>query len=159
LNRLEEAGNEIRLLIYHTAQCDPRKCTALKMLRFGLARRIEKLSQIARGAVVLDPYSNVVLSEADCSNLVSHGLVALDCSWENAEELFSLKIKALRRRLPDMLAGNPINYGTRNKLSTAEAFAGALIKCGYIKQAYNVLDKFKWGHNFLTLNNIAASTK
>ena len=159
MDRLKEADNKVKLLIYHTAQCDPKKCTALKMLRFGLARRIERLSHIARSAVVLDPYSNTVLTEADCSNLVAYGLVAIDCSWENAEELFSLKIKALRRRLPDMLAGNPVNYGMKNKLSTAEAFAGALIRCGFIEQACDVLDKFKWGHNFLRLNNIKALTK
>jgi pre-rRNA-processing protein TSR3 len=154
LGKPEEANNKVKLFIYHTAQCDPKKCTALKMLRFGLARRIERLSHISRSAVVLDPYSNVVLSELDCANLVAYGLVAVDCSWENAEELFSFKIKALRRRLPDMLAGNPVNYGMKNKLSTAEAFAGALITCGFIEQAYEVLDKFKWGQNFLMLNNI-----
>lgn len=156
MGTLEGANNKVKLFIYHTAQCDPKKCTALKMLRFGLARRIQKLSHISRSAVVLDPYSNAVLSGIDCSNLVAYGLVAVDCSWENAEELFSFKIRASRRRLPDMLAGNPVNYGMKNKLSTAEAFAGALIICGFIEQAYEVLAKFKWGQNFLTLNNIKA---
>jgi pre-rRNA-processing protein TSR3 len=149
-----DESDRIKLFIYHAAQCDPKKCTALKMLRFGLAKRIERLSSISRSAVVLDPYSNAVLSAADCGNLVSYGLVAVDCSWENAEELFSLKIKAQRRRLPDMLAGNPVNYGMRNKLSTVEAFAGALITCGFNEQAYSLLDKFKWGQTFLRLNNI-----
>jgi pre-rRNA-processing protein TSR3 len=154
---LEATNSRVKLLIYHTKQCDPKKCTALKMLRLGLARRIGRISHIPRNAVVLDPYSNDVLSTSDCGNLAAYGLVAVDCSWENAEEVFSLKIRALRRSLPDMLAGNPVNYGTRNKLSTAEAFAGALITCGFHEQANDVLAKFKWGENFLKLNNIQTS--
>ncbi|WXG42921.1 MAG: DUF367 family protein [Promethearchaeati archaeon SRVP18_Atabeyarchaeia-1] len=146
--------DRVKLYIYHAAQCDPKKCTALKMLRYRLARRIDRLSHIPRSAVILDPYSNLVLSNDDCRNLLNYGLVALDCSWENAEELFTSKIKAQRRRLPDMLAGNPINYAVRNKLSTVEAFAGALITCGFIRQAREILAKFKWGQNFLTLNSI-----
>jgi pre-rRNA-processing protein TSR3 len=154
LGNPEGAYDKVKLYIYHAAQCDPRKCTALKMLRFGLAKRIDRLSHISRSAVVLDPYSNVVLSNSDCNNLLTHGLVAVDCSWENAEELFTFKIKASRRRLPEMLAGNPVNYALKNKLSTVEAFAGALITCGFLKQAYEILAKFKWGQNFLRLNNI-----
>lgn len=53
-----------------------------------------------------------------------------------------------------MLAGNSINYNVKNKLSTVEAFAGALIICGFSEQAREILAKFKWGQNFLELNRI-----
>jgi pre-rRNA-processing protein TSR3 len=81
-----------------------------------------------------------------------YGIVAVDCSWENAEELFGSKIRAQRRRLPELVAGNSINYNVINKLSTVEAFAGALIICGFTEQAREILSKFKWGQNFLQLN-------
>jgi pre-rRNA-processing protein TSR3 len=151
--------DQVKLYIYHAAQCDPKKCTALKLLRFGLARRIEKLSHIPRNAIVLDPYSNIVLSGGDCQNSLEYGLVAIDCSWENSDEIFTSKIKGLKRRLPEMLAGNPVNYATKNKLSTAEAFAGALVTCGFPEQAHKVLAKFKWGHNFFRLNKFVVASR
>jgi pre-rRNA-processing protein TSR3 len=146
--------NKPRLYVYHTAQCDPKKCTAAKLLRLGLAKRIERLSSIPRKAIVLDPFSNTTLTLEDRTGVLLHGLVAVDCSWENAEQLFTSKIRAQRRRLPEMLAGNSINYNVKNKLSTVEAFAGALIICGFPEQATDILCKFKWGHNFLELNQI-----
>ena len=143
-----------RLYVYHAAQCDPKKCTATRLLRLGLAKRIEKLSFMPRRAIVLDPFSNTILTHEDRNDVLLHGLVAVDCSWENAEQLFASKIRAQRRRLPEMLAGNSINYNVKNKLSTVEAFAGALIICGFTEQARDILAKFKWGKNFLELNQI-----
>jgi pre-rRNA-processing protein TSR3 len=141
--------------VYHTSQCDPKKCTALKMLRLGLARRIARLSSIPRQAIVLDPFSNTLLTESDQTRMVSYGLFAIDCSWENAEELFTHRIKAQRKRLPDLVASNPVNYGVVSKLSTVEAFAAALIICGFHEQANEILSRFKWGGNFISINRIA----
>ncbi len=56
------------------------------------------------------------------------------------------------RRLPALLAGNSTNYGVLGKLSTAEAFAGALFITGFEPEAGRVLSLFKWGSTFLTLN-------
>ena len=153
----DQDTKKIKLYIYHAAQCDPKRCTALKMLRLGLAKRIQRLAHLPRRCLVLDPYSNIVLTRSDCGSMVSHGLAAVDCSWENAEAIFNFKIRAERRRLPDMLAGNPINYGLKNKLSTVEAFAGALYVCGFSEQARSVLAKFKWGQNFLRINKMTPS--
>nr|MDO8132738.1 DUF367 family protein [Candidatus Njordarchaeum guaymaensis] len=151
---MSKSLNRVKLYVYHASQCDPKKCTALKMLRLGLARRIARLSSIHRRAIVLDPFSDSLLVRGDRINMLSHGLVAIDCSWENAGELFTVKIRAERRRLPDLLASNPVNYGVTGKLSTVEAFAAALITCGFHEQAHEILSKFKWGGNFITLNNI-----
>lgn len=154
MSNLSESSDRVRLYVYHASQCDPKKCTALKMLRLGLAKRMARLSSIPRKAIVLDPYSNTLIARSDRVNMLSYGLVAVDCSWENAEELFTFKIRAERRRLPDLLASNPINYGVTGKLSTVEAFAAALIICGFHEQAYEILSKFKWGGNFTALNRI-----
>ncbi len=154
MNKSNGISGKPGLYVYHTAQCDPKKCTATKLLRLGLAKRIQRLSFIPRNAIVLDPFSNTTITYEDRTNVLLHGLVAIDCSWENAEQLFTSKIRAQRRRLPEMLAGNSINYNVKNKLSTVEAFAGALIICGFSEQAHEILAKFKWGQNFLQLNQI-----
>ena len=152
MNEYNAADSRLKLYIYHAAQCDPKKCTATKLLKLGLAKRIERLSSIPRKAIMLDPFSNSILTYKDRNDALLHGLVAVDCSWENAEELFGSKIRAQRRRLPELVAGNSINYNVMNKLSTVEAFAGALIICGFTDQARELLSKFKWGQNFLQLN-------
>lgn len=154
MNELNAISGKPRLYVYNAAQCDPRKCTATRLLRLGLAKPIERLSFIPRNAIMLDPFSNTMLSYEDRTDALLHGLVAVDCSWENAEQLFACRIKAQRRRLPEMLAGNSINYNVKDRLSTVEAFAGALIIFGFTDQAREILAKFKWGQNFLELNRI-----
>jgi pre-rRNA-processing protein TSR3 len=158
LNKSNDISRKPRLYVYHTSQCDPKKCTATKLLRLGLAKPIARLSCIPRKAIVLDPFSNMIITYEDRADVLLHGLVAIDCSWENAEQLFTVKLRAQRRRLPEMLAGNSINYNVRNKLSTVEAFAGALIICGFSEQAREILAKFKWGQNFLELNQTGLLT-
>lgn len=152
MNEPNATGGRPKLYIYHAAQCDPKKCTATKLLKFGLAKRVDRLSLIPRKAIVLDPFSNSTLTYEDRNDVLLYGLAAVDCSWENAEQLFGSKIRAQRRRLPEMVAGNSINYNVRDKLSTVEAFAGALMICGFTDQARELLSKFKWGQNFLQLN-------
>jgi pre-rRNA-processing protein TSR3 len=58
----------------------------------------------------------------------------------------------LGRRLPLLLAANPINYSKLGKLSTVEALAGSLYILGYQQMANELMNKFKWGHTFLELN-------
>jgi len=60
--------------------------------------------------------------------------------------------KLVSRRLPILLAANPINYGKPYRLSTAEAIAGALYILGFREQAEIVMSKFNWGEQFLILN-------
>jgi pre-rRNA-processing protein TSR3 len=81
-----------------------------------------------------------------------YGLVGLDCSWNLSEDIFDKNIGGENRRLPLLLAGNPTNYSSRGKLSTAEALAAALIITGFNREAEQLLDIFSWGHTFLTLN-------
>ena len=52
------------------------------------------------------------------------------------------------------MAANPINYGRPRQLTTAEALGAALYILGERRRAKTLLDKFKWGPAFLTLNAV-----
>ncbi|MFZ0510041.1 MAG: DUF367 family protein [Candidatus Nitrosopolaris sp.] len=139
----------VQVLMYR--QDDPAKCTAAKLVRFGLA---ESVRFIRPNTLVLDPFCKIVLSNEDRSLFES--VCALDCSWENAIDTL-LKGKTLKkgicRRLPALLAGNPTNYCKLSKLTTAEALAASLFILGWRNMSENILDKFKWGHTFIELNS------
>ena len=137
----------LQICVLTLRQDDPRKCTAAKLVRFGLARDIKKSP--AR-SIVLDPFSPVCLLASDGQRAGS--LVAIDCSWRLADGVFSHRIDGVRRRLPPLLAGNPVNYSKLNKLTTVEALSGALFVVGFKDDATKLLEKFKWGHTFYELN-------
>jgi pre-rRNA-processing protein TSR3 len=105
-----------------------------------------------RGAVILDPFTPKAFSPADRERLDKRGLAALDCSWVHATKVFDLSTHGAFRCLPYLLAANPVNYGVPTKLSTVEALAAALCITGFWEQAEELLSKFKWGLQFITLN-------
>ncbi len=141
-----------RLTIYHANQCDPKRCTGLKLKRRGLARLVTKTRFLPKRAVVLNPFSEIAFSPADRKRVEDFGLVALDCSWEYAEKVLLKHVKGTSRCLPVLIAGNPVNFGKATKLTTAEALAGALYIAGFKQEAAELLSIFTWGHTFLELN-------
>jgi len=138
--------------VYHAAQCDPKKCTALKLRRFGMIRLVTHMRFLPRRAVVLNPFSEVAFSPADRQRIDQFGLAALDCSWEHVEKVIGTHARGTSRCLPLLVAGNPVNFGKPTKLTTAEALAAALYIAGLKEQAASLLSVFKWGHTFLDLN-------
>lgn len=145
----EEKG--IRIVVYHAEQDDPKKCSTLKLKRFGLVRVVRHVKALPHGAVILNPFSEKAFSPADRSMITEHGLAAIDCSWIHADQVFEL-IRHESRALPYLLAANPVNYGAPTKLSTVEALAAALYIAGFANEAQTLLSKFKWGPEFLRLN-------
>lgn len=128
-------------------QDDPTKCTAAKLVKFGIAQQVRKTSQ---KTVVLNPFSEEFILKVDGNRINS--ITAIDCSWELAQKMFLRRFDGLCRRLPPLLAGNPVNYAKIGKLTTAEAIAAALYIMDFDDQANSVLNKFKWGHTFYELN-------
>jgi pre-rRNA-processing protein TSR3 len=141
-----------RLTIYHAKQCDPKRCTGLKLKRRGLARLVTKTRFLPKRAVVLNPFSEIAFSPADRKRVEDFGLVALDCSWEHAEKVLLKQVKGTSRCLPILIAGNPVNFGKATKLTTVEALAAALYIAGFKQEARELLSVFTWGHTFLELN-------
>lgn len=141
---------EIRLLAYHAGQCDPKKCTALRLLRFGLITFVPRPSALPRGIVLLTPKAGRALSPADKPRAERRGLAIVDVSWKR--DTFPSVPQATRRALPYLLAANPVNYGKPFVLSSAEAIAAALSIFGLVEAARVVLAKFAWGEQFFNLN-------
>ncbi len=141
----------MNLYVLHLNQDDPKKCTARRLAKMGYVKMLRSPRAVPRGAIVLSPFVTKALSREDAPLAERRGLVAVDCSWERAEEVFS-RIEGNARALPYLLAANPVNYGRPFKLSTAEALAAALYIMGYREEAERLLSAFKWGPGFLTLN-------
>ena len=136
---------KLHVLRFH--QDDPKKCTAAKMVKFKIASDIQNTT---KKNLVLDPFSDKTLLPKDKSLIAS--IVGIDCSWNLADKAFSKKFIGVKRKLPPLLAGNPVNYSKLNKLTTAEAISASLFILGFKQEALDLLDKFKWGHTFYELN-------
>jgi len=143
----------VRLYVYHARQDDPKKCSARRMQKFGLATVYETVDKLPPGSILLNPMAEKSISPDD-ARYAGKGIVVLDCTWGEVERVFPmLKPKRMRdRALPYLLASNPVNYGKPFKLNSAEAFVAALYILGYREQAGEVAYRFKWGETFLALN-------
>lgn len=143
----------MRLFIYHMNQDDPKKCTAKRLARFGLAHLEKDLFRIPKRLLLLDPFGKKILSEEDKDFAERKGILAVDCSWKNAKREFGQVRKYHKaRRLPFLIAANEVNYGKPFKLTTAEAFISALLILGEKDQAWKIAEKFKWGETFILIN-------
>jgi len=143
----------MRLIVYHADEDDPRKCSARKLARFGFASLETNIRKIPKGCVLLNPFADKSLSREDTDIALKHGIVAVDCSWKNAENNFEyLDKKCKSRALPFVIAVNPVNYGKPFKLTTLEAFASALYILGDVEKSEEILNLYKWGPHFIKLN-------
>lgn len=143
--------NHYNLYVYHTGECAPRRCTALKLVRAGLVKTVS--SRRGWQGLVLHPLSRHALSPRDRDIASKHGIFAIDCSWRSVPRWARYGRLGNPRCLPYLVPVNPINYGRPSQLSTAEALAAALYILGAKNQAERVLSVFKWGEHFLTLNH------
>jgi pre-rRNA-processing protein TSR3 len=145
---------KIDVVVYYTNQDDPRKNTALRLRKKGVARIIEDVKRIPKHAVLLNPFAKKAVSAEDLVTMQKHGLVALDCSWKQADTMFkeALKGKVRSRALPYLVAGNPTKYGQPFELSTAEALAAALHIAGESRQAKRLLEALPFADGFWNLN-------
>jgi pre-rRNA-processing protein TSR3 len=138
----------IPLYAYRDNSCDPKKCTVKKLERAGFLKIFQKLSQIPRNTLILDPTAEQALSPAD---RFIKSLTVLDCSWE-VLDTGAISSWRIRRALPFLMAANPVNFGKPCKLSSVEAVAGALYILGEKERAAELLSKVNWGIRFLEVN-------
>jgi pre-rRNA-processing protein TSR3 len=138
----------IPLYAYRDNSCDPRKCTVKKLEKSGFLKIFNKISQIPRNTLLLDPTAEQALSPADKN---ARSITVLDCSWV---VLDTGKVRSwrIRRALPFLVAANPVNFGKPCMLSSVEALAAALFITGDRERASAVLSKVSWGIRFLEVN-------
>lgn len=140
----------MKLHVRYEGDDDPEKCTARRLENFDRAILHRTMAQVPYG-VVLNPHAERALSPADREAALDT-LVALDCSWESAEEA-AFSMSGEHRALPFLVAANPVNFGRPFRLTTAEALAAALVIFGERSHAEELLEPFRWGETFLELND------
>ena len=138
----------ISLYAFRDNSCDPRKCTVKKLERAGFLKIFQKLQQVPRNTLILDPTAEQALSPAD---RFVKSLTVLDCSWE-VLDTGTISSWRIRRALPFLMAANPVNFGKPCKLSSVEAVAAALYIMGEKDRAKELLSKVNWGIRFLEVN-------
>ena len=139
-----------KLFVVHFDQCDPKKCTSMKLKKFNLVKFVPKIRFLPKQTIILDPFAQNTLSVDDRAQIDKFGLAVIDCSWKHADQVFQ-KFRT-GRRLPRLLAANSVNYGRWEKLSSVEALAAALFIVKQTELAELLLSKFSWGHAFFDLN-------
>ena len=142
----------IKLFVYDERDCDPKKCTSRKMVKFKVVQEVPNVKSIPYGVLVLDPFAQKAVSHEDLDQARAHGILVMDLSWENIDSFPKLRKDAVRRALPYLLAANPVNWGKPMRLTSAEAVAATLYILGEKEQAQTVLSKFNWGEQFIKLN-------
>ncbi len=140
----------IPVIIHDKCQCDPKKCTAKRMIKFGLGKEAKLLSDIPAGAIVLSPFAKQALSPADRGH-ARKGLAVMDLTWTNIDGFPRIR-KAEERALPYLLASNPVNWGRPMELNSAEAVLASLIILGEAEQAEGFMGRFNWAPEFIRLN-------
>lgn len=127
---------------------DPKKATGARLLKRKVAKDARKAKP--HFPLVLNPKASTLISKKDRPIAEKRGLLAVDASWRRINEI--KWPRGIQRVLPFLIAANPINYGKPFKLSTAEAIAAALYILGFQYEAERVLSEFKWGPEFLRIN-------
>lgn len=140
----------MKVKLIHLNQCDVKKCTGSRMLKFKLAQQVSPNHQGKE--IVLSPFTRTALSPADRPIGLKYGILAIDGSWNlvnSSDRFFTI---GTPRALPFLVAANPVNYGKPTKLTCAEAVAATLYILGEKEHASIVMHKFRWGQNFIDIN-------
>ena len=78
----------MKLIVYHANEDDPKKCSARKLAKFGFVKLETNIRKTPKDAVLLNPFAEKSLSKEDYPIAEKNGILAVDCSWENAENSF-----------------------------------------------------------------------
>ena len=142
-----------QVVLFEYKHNDPKRDSGMKLVRLGLARSFRPGD--AFKGIVLSAEGRCVLSQSDRALITSAGIAAINCSWNRLEEVKNIPGGNIdrHRKLPFLVASNPINYGKAYKLNSAEALAAALAIVGFREEAESLTEKFSWNDEFWKLNH------
>ena len=141
----------IRLAMWDFGQCDPKRCSGMKLKRLGYVR-VLNLRESFHG-IVLSPIGTQLISPDDKEIALSAGLAVVDCSWKQLDHTDVTQLRARHHRaLPYLVAANTVNFGKPWRLNCAEALAACLSIFDFQDAADELMNQFKWGHSFFEQN-------
>jgi len=145
-------GRVKKIVLFEYKHNDPKRDSGMKLVRLGLAKSIRPGD--AFKGIVLSAEGRSVLSPADLPLIKSAGIGAVNCSWNRLDEVTNIPGGNLsrHRKLPFIVASNPINYGKAFKMNSAEALAAGLGIVGFREEAEKLTEKFSWSDEFWRLN-------
>lgn len=141
----------VKVFVALLGEDDPRKNTAIKMIRMGYAIPY-RVSRRRGGPVVLNPFAEAYLGRWMREAVAVRGLLVVDASWRRLAPSRFSGFGGLHVRLPPLLPGNPVNYGKPCILSSVEAAAASLYITGFVEDYSKLLGTFKWMSTFHSLN-------
>jgi pre-rRNA-processing protein TSR3 len=112
---------------------------------------IKSITGRLKNSVILNPFAQKTISIADKQLIARYGLIVIDCSWKKLIKFSNMEYGNFRK-LPSLIAANPVNYGKWEKLSSVEALAASLYITEFNDLADLILSKFSWGLQFKELN-------
>lgn len=88
--------------VFMLRQDDPAKCTAAKLVKFGLAKQVRHTAQ---KTIVLDPFAEKTLLKNDKS--LANSVTAIDCSWSLRKKHLSKIFSGYQENFHRCLQGIP----------------------------------------------------
>lgn len=140
---------KLKIFYIDLRQDDPKKSTMRKLESFSFAKRI--LPDRVKQTLLLKFSAEHYVTFKDRETIEKYGICVIDGSWNLGELMDERKWKN-ERKLPPLMASNPVNYGKISKLSSAEAIAGSLMITGFYREGVEIMNKFRWGHTFIETN-------
>jgi pre-rRNA-processing protein TSR3 len=139
----------IKIFIAPPYSIDNPVCTAVRMIT---ANKAEIVDDIPLEGIILLPQARKELVISDFRYVNEKGLIAIDANWDLLSSIYEkIENKERCRKLPRMIAANPVHPNTE-KITTAEAIIASLLILGLTVQARSILDMFEWKQTFIDNN-------
>ena len=85
--------NQIKLYAINYGQCDPKKCSCLKLKRFNLIKIVRNVKDLHRKTIILNPFAEKTIDFDDKDDIETYGLAVIDCSWDKSKHILKKRFR------------------------------------------------------------------